>query len=64
MHRSDSARRPSDEGCATNHCLKWGHLFPNGVCRTQSTLRRKKEGKKGRMEIVDPDKFSSELLGF
>ena len=47
-HRKTSARRPSDEGCATSHRLKWSTIPPNEVCRSHSTSGWEKEGKKKR----------------
>ena len=43
-----SARRPSDEGCATSHSLKWDTLFPHEVGRIAQNVmegQRRKEGK-------------------
>ena len=43
-----SARRPSDEDCATSHLLKWGSLPPNEVGRIAQYVTKGggiKEGK-------------------
>ena len=38
--RKTSARRSSDKGCATSHCLKWGHLPPNYIVRISQHIRK------------------------
>ena len=43
-----SARRSSDEGCATIHSLKWGPLPPNDVGMLAQNVR----GEKGRKERI------------
>ena len=45
--RKTSTRRPSDEGCASSHCLKWGPLPSNVVSRIAQHVR-KGEWKNGR----------------
>ena len=50
--RKTSARRPSDVGCATSHCLKWGHVPPKEVGRIAQHVAEeagRKEGKDGRI---------------
>ena len=36
------ARRPSDEGCATSHGIKWGPLTPKEVSRIAQRVRKGK----------------------
>ena len=46
--RKTLARKPSDEGCATSHGLKWGPLLPNDIGRF---IQNSKEGKEGKKEV-------------
>ena len=48
--RKTSARRPTDESCSTTHCLKWGPLQENDVCRSEKHVRKGEVGEKRRDE--------------
>ena len=36
---AEEAKRPSNIGCATGHCLKWGPLPPNGSGKIAQKVR-------------------------
>ena len=62
LHRSagiyftaeENSGKPSDEGCATSHRLKWGPLHPNEVDRIAQHVR-KGEGRKEEKGIKGPE---------
>ena len=49
-HRETSAKRPSDEGCATSHDLKWDPLPPDKGRRIAQHDREGERRKEGRKE--------------
>ena len=50
--RKTSARRQSDEGCATSQGLKWGPLPPNYIGRTTQPFREGGGRRKGWRGLV------------
>ena len=43
-----SAKRESNEGCATNHRLKWGSLSSNDVSRIAQQVKKREVNNEGK----------------